>query len=337
MANPSGRTTAAVKLRAGAGTDQPMLAFLQPKTVVEVLGTQGEWMRVKIDGKEGFVNAGFVVLQDQKVDPGFIGSDAPPPTPAPTPAGTPAPVTPEIPIDDVKMEPDNDDLIPLTNRNNNVERIVGNTWNKFGGLLVFLSNKLKIDPAVSVAVLATESGGKGFGSDGRMIIRFENQIFYDKWGAKNRGKYEQHYQFEAAKRWQGHLFRPATNLAWREFHGTQPGEWEAFEFARSLDDTAAKYSISMGGPQIMGFNYAGLGYESVQQMFDAFSSSERAQVIGFFNFVQGPGTESRRIIALQAKDFEAFAAQYNGPGQAAKYGSIIRSLHDVFHKLRPGT
>jgi len=333
MANRSGRTTAAVKLRAGPGTEQAVLGLLPPKTILEVIETQGDWMKIKSDSKEGFVNSGFVVLEDQKIEPGFVTTEAPPAPPA-TP-GVPPAATTTASVADVPLEAPADQRIMLTNRNSNVERIVGNTWNKFGGLLVFLSNKLKIDPAVAVAVLATESGGKGFGSDGRMIIRFENHVFYDKWGFKNQTKFYQHFKFDKDKRWQGHFFQPASNVPWHEFHGSQPGEWEVLEFAMRLDDTAAKFSISMGGPQIMGFNYAGLGFESVQQMFDAFSASEREHVIGFFNFVQGPGTESRRIIALQAKDFETFASMYNGPGQASKYGSIIRSLHDVFHKLKP--
>ncbi|MEP7358442.1 MAG: N-acetylmuramidase domain-containing protein, partial [Anaerolineales bacterium] len=98
---------------------------------------------------------------------------------------------------------------------------------------------------------------------------------------------------------------------------------------------AAKLSISMGGPQIVGFNYPTLGYESVGQMYDAFSADERSQIVGFFDFVQGPGTTSRRVLALQARDFTTFAALYNGPGQAAKYGSLMQGLFDTFDRLRP--
>jgi len=90
----------------------------------------------------------------------------------------------------------------------------------------------------------------------------------------------------------------------------------------------------MGAPQIMGFNYATCGYESVHEMFAAFAASERNQIIGFFDFVQGPGNTSRTIVALQQQDFNAFAARYNGPGQAAKYGGLIRTTYDAFQQMR---
>ena len=121
---------------------------------------------------------------------------------------------------------------------------------------------------------------------------------------------------------------------WRTCHLSQDIEWQVFDFARTLDDTAAKLSISMGGAQIMGFNYPTLGYDSVQQMFDAFTNSERDQVIGFFSFVQGQSGESKRITALRALDFETFAKLYNGPGQASQYGQAIHSAYDTYQNLR---
>ena len=84
----------------------------------------------------------------------------------------------------------------------------------------------------------------------------------------------------------------------------------------------------------MGFNYATLGYDTVQQMFDAFSASERDQIVGFFNFIRGRTAESKRIAALQALDFVTFARLYNGPGQAVQYGAAIRTAYDTFYRLR---
>ncbi|MGH2522493.1 MAG: N-acetylmuramidase domain-containing protein, partial [Anaerolineales bacterium] len=252
---------------------------------------------------------------------------------APTPPAT-------GPLADIPLEPLPEQRIAFTNKSTGTEKLVGNTWNKVGGLLTVLSNELKIDPAVAVAVLAVESGGRGFGPDGRMLIRFENQIFFDRWGKNNLSRYNQHFRFNPEKRWTDHKWRSDPNGPWlptdkADFHGSQDREWQVFSFARALDDTAAKSSISMGGPQIMGFNYPTLGFESVQQMFDAFSASERNQIVGFFDFVQGPSANSRRVLALQAQDFETFASMYNGPGQAAKYGSLIKNVYDTFHKLKP--
>jgi hypothetical protein len=353
MAIVNGITTAAVKVRTGPGTENVVIAFLVPKTPVEVFDQQGDWLHVQVAGKQGYVHGHFVLLADQGVPPGFLvttpttpSASSPPSTP--DPAAPPSTVEPEpapepaaVPgsLADVPLEPSPDQKITLGPQASGTDKLVANTWNKFGGLITALSEQLQIDPAVAVAVLAVESGGRGFsaGPDGapRMIIRFENHIFFDYWGKKNPDLFNQLFHFNATKRWTEHQWRPAADQPWRDFHGTQNGEWDAFSFARTLSDTSAKLSISMGGPQIMGFNYSTVGYESVNQMFEAFAASERDQVIGFFDFVQGPSSNSRRILALQAQDFNAFASLYNGPGQASKYGSIIRSVFDTFHKLKP--
>ncbi len=346
MAERTGTTTANVNFRAGPGTAHPVLMVVKAKTQVDVIGFQDDWLQVKIGDKQGYIHNKFVLLAGQGVAEGFLSekaAPAPAPAPAPSEAGAdasaaaaaaPAPAGPALA--DIPMEPPaNQRLILTSPKPTGLEKIVANTWNKFGGLLTALATELKIDPAVAVAVLAVESGGRGFGPDGRMLIRFENQIFFDQWGKRNPDKYHQHFTFNAEKRWLEHKWRPDPGAEWREFHGNQAAEWEVLNFARTLHDTAAKLSISMGGPQIMGFNYAACGYESVQQMFDAFAASERNQIVGFFDFVQGPSTNSRRVLALQTQDFETFASMYNGPGQAAKYGSLIRNVYDLYHKLKP--
>jgi len=351
MADRTGTTTANVNFRAGPGTAHPVLMVVKAKTAVDVIGFQDDWLQVKVGDKQGYIHNKFVLLAGQGVADGFLSEKVTqPPVAAPAPAssgepaaapsdagsGAPAAAPAGPSLGEVPMEPAASQRVILTSpKPTGLEKIVANTWNKFGGLLTVLAQELKIDPAVAVAVLAVESGGRGFGLDGRMLIRFENQIFFDQWGRRNPDRYNQHFMFNPEKRWIDHKWRPAPDQDWREFHGNQAAEWEVFSFARTLHDTAAKLSISMGGPQIMGFNFAACGYESVQQMFDAFSANERNQIIGFFDFVQGPSPNSRRVLALQSQDFETFASMYNGPGQAAKYGSLIRNVYDLFHKLKP--
>ena len=43
----------------------------------------------------------------------------------------------------------------------------------------------------------------------------------------------------------------------------------------------------------------------------------------------------RRVLALQTGDFTTFASLYNGPGQAAKYGSLMHGVFDTFRRLKP--
>lgn len=336
MSTRTGITTTDLRLRSGPGTEFSIVSVLKPKTKLEILDEQGEWLRVKAGSKEGFVSRNFVTFSDEHVDPGFIITNPPTVTPTPTPSpGTPAPAPGNVSILDSALEPIASQIINLGAQATPNQKLVAGIWNRLGGLLSELAKKLKFDPGVAVAVFGVESGGKSFGADGRMIIRFENHKFYQHWGKANANAFNKSFTFKKDKPWLGHQWRPAANQPFQDFHGKQSGEWTVFDFAAKLDDTAAKLSISMGGPQIMGSNHAMIGYETVQQMFDAFASGERHQVIGFFDFVQGPNTVSRQVQALQKQDFDAFAAFYNGSGKAAEYGSKIRALFDAFEKVSP--
>ncbi len=135
-------------------------------------------------------------------------------------------------------------------------------WIRYQDLLTAQSARLGIDPAVAVAVLMAESSGRAFGPDGRMIIRFEPHVFRRECGQAQAERFAHHFQFNPETPWQGHRWRPDPNATWREFHGNQHAEWEAFSFARSLHEEAAMRSISMGAPQIMGFNHATIGYRT---------------------------------------------------------------------------
>lgn len=208
-------------------------------------------------------------------------------------------------------------------------QLAARIWNAYGGLLEPLAMRLGFDPAVAVAVAAAESSGRGFGPDGRMIIRLENHIFWNNWGKFNPDAFDAFFQLEHAQH--GHVYRPSPDAPWRKFHNNQAEEWNAFGVAQRLDDRAAKLSISMGLAQIMGFNYNMVGYPSVEAMFDAFNTEERIQLIGFFDFVKS----RKAILALQNKDYVLFARLYNGPGQEPIYAPLIQAYHDAFHTVKP--
>ena len=54
-----------VKLRTGPGTEfEPPLAFLEPKTTLEILDEKGDWLHVKVQGKEGYVGRKYVTITD---------------------------------------------------------------------------------------------------------------------------------------------------------------------------------------------------------------------------------------------------------------------------------
>ena len=232
------------------------------------------------------------------------------------------------------FEPTPDQKITVTPNLSPAERQVAETWNRVGGLLVYEAQQLEIDPGVAVAVWAVESGGKAFGPDRRMTIRFENHVFFDRWGKDHPDVFDRHFAFnpDPNRRWDKHQWRSAPDHPWRDVHtGEQDSEWDVFEFARTLDDTAARLSISMGAPQIMGFNYQVVGYASVQHMFEAFAASERAQVAGFFTFVSTKGA----VPMLQSSDFKSFARLYNGPSRAAIYEGRLGLAYEAYRRLRP--
>ncbi|MBX7111891.1 MAG: N-acetylmuramidase domain-containing protein [Dehalococcoidia bacterium] len=210
---------------------------------------------------------------------------------------------------------------------------VASAWNAYGGLLDALCRVVGVDPAAIAAVMHTESGGRGMGPDGRMIIRFENHLFRRYLGDERASLFDAHFRYDPATVWQGHQFCREGD-AWQPCHQSQAGEWEVLEFARSLDETAALMSISMGVAQIMGFNHTLIGYDSVREMFDRFSTDIRFQILGMFDFIRGHGDSSPMLEALRVRNYEAFATGYNGNGQAAFYGGLISSAVAAFEQLQ---
>jgi len=210
-------------------------------------------------------------------------------------------------------------------------------WNAYGGLLDKVSTLLGFDPALAAAVLAIESGGRAFGASGRMIIRFEIHVFHNLWGKNNQEQFDKFFRFDSASPWRGdsHEWRSDENGEWRKVHAGQEGEWNAFSFARVYcNDNAAKLSISMGAPQIMGFNHARIGFSDVNAMYDAFENDERSQILGFFDFVR---TDPRLLDAMRAKDLVTFATYYNGSAVAEAYSNLMRNAWSSLVALLPTT
>ena len=81
----------------------------------------------------------------------------------------------------------------------------------------------------------------------------------------------------------------------------------------------------MGAPQIMGFNHKRCGYPEVEQMFEAFNTSEENQQQGFINFIS---SDHRLVEALEQKDWLTFARIYNGPGQAEHYATLLEQTYN---------
>jgi hypothetical protein len=202
------------------------------------------------------------------------------------------------------------------------------TWNHIGGLIERLSHSCGIDAAAVLALWQVEAGGFAF-RRGRPLLRFEAHKFFESWGRNNPQAFDRHFQFGGrgeipGRPWERQRFRPAPTGEWRPFHGSQDAEYEVFALARKLSSPeAACLASSFGGPQIMGFNHALVGYPTAAALRQAFAGSPRWQVIAFFDFCA-----SKELMgAIQLADWQHFAAVYNGPGQAEAYAARLAAAH----------
>ncbi len=305
-------SSAGVRLRAGTGVQYPVITTLPQGRKLKVTGEHGEWLAVEYNGQTAYISAHLTAREDTSAMPSGYLIEQPD-------------------LLTARLEPNR--LIPYDGLiQGKRPYAAARVWNTYGGLLELLAGRLKIPVATMVAVIATESSGKAFGEDNRVIIRFEVHVFYKYWGAANQVLFDKYFTFES---WRNHKFRRNENAEWVAVHTSQAREHEVLEFARALDDTAALKSISMGAPQLMGFNYKALGYESVQDMYENFARSANAQILGMFDFVKGTATTSRAIRALQTGDYLTFASIYNGPGNAATYEAIIQDYVSIFEQLIP--
>lgn len=309
--------TLGLNLRSGPSTGHAVLQILPNETALLVLAELDEWLYVQALGRVGYVHAGFVLRQS----PGSGPSQ---------PARTY--LREHSDLLKTQLAPTPEALLPISKEAPWTEQAVAATWNQFGALVNRLAAILEIDPAIAIGVLAVESGGNAFAQDGRMTIRFESHIFFEEWGKQDPERFAQHFRFDLKNPWRGHQWRPDPNSEWREFHGDQNAEWAVFEFARTqLNGPAALRSISMGVPQIMGFNHDDVGFLAPEAMFNEFASSAQAQVIAFFDFVNA---DPARLAALRKGDFLPFATSYNGEGQAPLYAMLIQDAVQAFHRLR---
>ncbi len=59
-----GKTTGNLKLRSGPGMDyEPPIAYLKPDTELEIVEELADWLKVKVEGKEGYVGKKYVNIQ----------------------------------------------------------------------------------------------------------------------------------------------------------------------------------------------------------------------------------------------------------------------------------
>ena len=159
-----------------------------------------------------------------------------------------------------------------------------------------------IDPYFAYAVAMVESNGKGYRNNGFPVVRFEKHVFI---------KY-----LKKAKATQ-QLIRKAENL--------RGSGWDAYQTALKIDSTYAKLATSFGMFQIMGFNHAVVGYETVDEFVTAMEESVENQIVAFCIFVMANHLQN----AIRNKKFADFATKYNGPNYLMN--SYDAKLEDAYN------
>ncbi|HSP70036.1 MAG TPA: N-acetylmuramoyl-L-alanine amidase [Bryobacteraceae bacterium] len=213
-----------------------------------------------------------------------------------------------------------------------LKKAVARTYNRLGGLMQTLATRTRIDLAGVLATWYVESGGRSH-TVNHAIIRFENHLLFNSWGKSHTADFDLHFQFGTRPpatgsgcqhAWQCHKFRVGTTGDFESTHQNQDSEYRALACANALagEDTGLQ-CISIGGSQILISNYANIGCASPRDMYDSFQASERAHVLGFFDYCnQSNGT---LLTALRESRWADFASGYNGSGRATQYGTDIQN------------
>lgn len=144
------------------------------------------------------------------------------------------------------------------------------------------------------AFMEVEAAGSGFDSHGRPKMLFEPHVFYRELSGPQR---------EEAVR------RDLAYPRWGEQAYPRDSYPRLIE-AMAINETAALKSASWGLGQILGQNYAMVGYDSVQEMVVSFMDDEENHLEAMVKFLIAAGIDDD----LRAHRWETVARVYNGPG-----------------------
>lgn len=190
-----------------------------------------------------------------------------------------------------------------------------------------LARRMEVEPQVLRAILRVEAGAEGL-SEGRPIIRLEVHHLWRRVPPALRPQVDQHFRATGPRPWEGHVWRRDPNsTSWMRMHRPglegQRAEWEALTLARSIDENAAIEATSWGGGQILGRYWSELGFSSATHFAEAMASeAEQLKAMATF-LVQ----VAQVVEAMRAKDWEAIALRYNGPGQVEWYAQQLAEAY----------
>lgn len=166
--------------------------------------------------------------------------------------------------------------------------------------------ELGVEVAAIRAVIDIETGRthQGFWAEGKPVINFDLSVFRQM--ARRRGINLSRYTSSHSEVFN----RPDIRR-----HGSQQAAVQArLDRAMDIDSVSAIEGTFWGMFQIGGFNWRQCGTSSPAEFVRLMSRSERDQLELFGEFI----TRSGLLPALKAKNWNAFARGYNGPGYASR-------------------
>jgi len=183
-----------------------------------------------------------------------------------------------------------------------------------------LALKYEIEYPMLKAFTVVESKESGFLPSGRVVILFERHKFYQALKVKLSKDKLNYYATTQSD---------IVNISAGGYLGLER-EWDRLNRAKAIDPEAALESASWGLGQVMGFNAKLIGYNTVFQMVDEFTTSEKNQVEGMLKFCRATPVLYK---ALKAKDFPTIARYYNGPNYAINsYDLELKEAYSIFNK-----
>ncbi len=108
-------------------------------------------------------------------------------------------------------------------------------------------------------------------------------------------------------------------------YGTYAHQYERLAEAMQLDEAAAMQSASWGMGQTLGEVYAEIGYDAVERMVQDMIASERTQLRAAVKEIRSKGI----VGAFKNRDFDAFAAKYNGPAYG-DYATVLQQHYAAY-------
>ncbi|MFV0606637.1 MAG: N-acetylmuramidase family protein [Niabella sp.] len=168
---------------------------------------------------------------------------------------------------------------------------------------------LNCSVAAIQAVAEVESSGAGFLDTGEPKILFERHIF----SSRTNRLYDN--------------TNPGVSNRIAGGYGKYNAQHKRLQEAVVLDRNAALMSASWGKFQIMGFNYALAGFNSLQEFVNAMFRSERDHLIAFIHYIKNVFLDDE----LREMRWADFARKYNGPAyQKNKYDTKLAAAYSKF-------